>query len=443
MKKLYFTVFGLMIVGIVGMSFWFFAQEAKADIAPAPYSCRRLSGTQRENCIRCVREEEGFWTRVPIPVIFNATVDPPPPKYHLASKKLADITRGGHCIHNLAILIFMIFYLALALMAVVAVFMLMFGGYQYLTSLGNAERTRDAKVRIFAAIGGLVLGLLSFIILQFINPDLLGFRWGDEFLRRELAEAMKRLQPTVEPDQCPKDKGEDQCRGKKFGDLCNDKTSIGGKGYCSLDPNVEGCVCYHEPCANNCTGTPTLPVADPDTCIGQKCVDLAGQEGVCIKVGGQVQCLNIRGICSDGKCGATAGATYANLDCREFYPCKDKDNNDGYCLGNSGAKKGEGICVKNEDICMDSRCGQDYGEYHYYSDVVAVCHGRYKCKTIGDNKDGACLNAQCIPYVGGGAEKCENQEGFSCDLGGGTDWFGVCAYDSLAGKWLCVPAGSG
>lgn len=53
---------------------------------------------------------------------------------------------------------------------------LVFAGFQYLTSTGNPAKMADAMSRIKAAILGLVLLLSSWLILNIINPDLISLK---------------------------------------------------------------------------------------------------------------------------------------------------------------------------------------------------------------------------------------------------------------------------
>lgn len=55
---------------------------------------------------------------------------------------------------------------------ILATVMVMYGGAKYVVSFGSPQRVSDAKDTIFAAISGLVLILGSYILLNFINPNL-------------------------------------------------------------------------------------------------------------------------------------------------------------------------------------------------------------------------------------------------------------------------------
>ena len=55
---------------------------------------------------------------------------------------------------------------------ILALLMIMIGGFQYITAAGNESRAGQAKSRIQNAIIGLILALCSYLILNTINPDL-------------------------------------------------------------------------------------------------------------------------------------------------------------------------------------------------------------------------------------------------------------------------------
>ena len=61
-------------------------------------------------------------------------------------------------------------------MGIAAVVVLMIGGVRWLTAGGNSSAIEDAKGWITASLSGLVLALLSFVILQQINPNLTNFK---------------------------------------------------------------------------------------------------------------------------------------------------------------------------------------------------------------------------------------------------------------------------
>ena len=67
-----------------------------------------------------------------------------------------------------------IYNLALVIIVLSAVLMLSVGGFMYLTSAGNTSAMSTAKSVIFDSIIGLVIALTAWLLLNTINPDLVG-----------------------------------------------------------------------------------------------------------------------------------------------------------------------------------------------------------------------------------------------------------------------------
>jgi D-alanyl-D-alanine dipeptidase len=63
-----------------------------------------------------------------------------------------------------------------AALAVIAVVMVMWGGFKRIMAAGSAERIKDANDTIFSALSGLVLALVSYSLLQLINPQLVNLK---------------------------------------------------------------------------------------------------------------------------------------------------------------------------------------------------------------------------------------------------------------------------
>jgi len=66
-----------------------------------------------------------------------------------------------------------IFDFATAAAGILAVVVMMFGGFLWLMSGGNQERAANGKAYIASALSGLVLVLFSCTLLNFVNPDLI------------------------------------------------------------------------------------------------------------------------------------------------------------------------------------------------------------------------------------------------------------------------------
>jgi hypothetical protein len=68
-----------------------------------------------------------------------------------------------------------IFYFLIWGSGILAVLALIYGGYEYITALGNPDKLRDAKNRMLSAVLGLAIVLGSYLILWQINPLFLNF----------------------------------------------------------------------------------------------------------------------------------------------------------------------------------------------------------------------------------------------------------------------------
>jgi len=65
-----------------------------------------------------------------------------------------------------------LFVFGLGIIGVIALAVMMFGGIQYILAAGNVGKTTEAKEWIYAALTGLGLLLVSYLLLNTINPDL-------------------------------------------------------------------------------------------------------------------------------------------------------------------------------------------------------------------------------------------------------------------------------
>lgn len=68
-----------------------------------------------------------------------------------------------------------IFTWALGIGGMFALGIIIYGGTMYIASAGNASRQTDAKDWIWAAVYGLILLAAGYLILNTINPAILGY----------------------------------------------------------------------------------------------------------------------------------------------------------------------------------------------------------------------------------------------------------------------------
>lgn len=92
---------------------------------------------------------------------------------------------------------------AIVLGGLAAFIMLLAAGVQYLTSTGDPAKTKDARDRIGSAIGGLVLLLASFLLLNILNPELTTLRLPQPIPKDTRA---SREVVSIEPDETPCEK---------------------------------------------------------------------------------------------------------------------------------------------------------------------------------------------------------------------------------------------
>lgn len=69
-----------------------------------------------------------------------------------------------------------IYKYAVGIVSILASIVIMWGGVRWLTAGGNQEAVGDAKKWIEGALSGLVLVMTSYLILNFVNPDLTSFK---------------------------------------------------------------------------------------------------------------------------------------------------------------------------------------------------------------------------------------------------------------------------
>lgn len=106
-----------------------------------------------------------LWLFVVAPIVSAYEVLQPLP--NLTGKETSSV--GGYLSN--------IYLIGIGLAGVLAVLMIVIGGIQYVASGISPSAKEDAKGKITSAILGLLLALLSYIILNTINPDLLNFNF--------------------------------------------------------------------------------------------------------------------------------------------------------------------------------------------------------------------------------------------------------------------------
>lgn len=70
----------------------------------------------------------------------------------------------------------LVFNWAMEMIGILAILMVIYGGYRYITSQGDQQGITEAKDIIIGALSGLLLVLLSYLILNAVSPDLVAFQ---------------------------------------------------------------------------------------------------------------------------------------------------------------------------------------------------------------------------------------------------------------------------
>lgn len=80
--------------------------------------------------------------------------------------------KGKQCVHSLGEFLANFYKYFAGVIGILGAFMVMLGGFKWITAGGNASRVNDAKDTIFSAIIAIVLTLGSYLLLYTINPQL-------------------------------------------------------------------------------------------------------------------------------------------------------------------------------------------------------------------------------------------------------------------------------
>jgi hypothetical protein len=120
------------------------AAPASSATQPQPGPCDAVSGTEKTICEDCINNQKGAYTALGcIPV----------------SSPAAFISK--------------VLKLSIGLVGGLAFLLILYGGFQVLTSSGEPEKLNTGKEIIFSAIAGLLMIVFSLIILRIIGYDIL------------------------------------------------------------------------------------------------------------------------------------------------------------------------------------------------------------------------------------------------------------------------------
>ena len=78
----------------------------------------------------------------------------------------------GKCVDGFPQYLMYMYKFLVGSIGLIAVVMIMVGGFKWILAAGNSSRIEDAKTTIFSAVAGLLIALGSYTILNLINPNL-------------------------------------------------------------------------------------------------------------------------------------------------------------------------------------------------------------------------------------------------------------------------------
>ncbi|MFW0837501.1 MAG: pilin [Candidatus Komeilibacteria bacterium] len=314
-----------------------------------------------------------------------------------------------------------IYQYGVGVVAVLAVVMIMLGGFKWIFSGGSAERISSAKGTITNAIVGLILVLTSWLLLSTINPALVVFP------------SLQAPKPNLVAGDCPM-----LLKDNNFVRQCSDFNNIGDylkttesaktiQDYC-LDQDAQAAcglpkkLCYWDDGENLCASIVEKECATASDCqfndetfICEKKTNHCslGVEGsYCLRNDECTSESNL--ICAFGECVKDGDHGFFNgtwrpetewqtgIDCPPGYVGEtDSDSPDG-----------GGNCIRRAPLCdIQQDCFSNSGDYIGWTDS-AMTLLKNDCGTEGDVKrcdcdsDKGCSSGRCINTRNGQNDVC-------------------------------------
>lgn len=141
---------------------------------------------------------------------------------------LQDVQKNCYYVESdLPALIQRLYKFIIGVIAVLAFIMITVGGFKWIMAAGNAATIQDAKTTITSAVSGLVLALLSYLILQTINPNLINLSMTMPKAVEQVDLEVAFCQPgtTIRLETSKNEQGWNDVTGKEN---CGEKYSIKG-----------------------------------------------------------------------------------------------------------------------------------------------------------------------------------------------------------------------
>lgn len=139
------------------------------------------------NCVGAQENAAEEESNLPDPVTFTPNVELPG---FPTTTKVSGRTAGQY--------IRALYIYFVGVVGVLAVAMIMYAGFLWITAAGNATRVTQAKEQMNAAVIGLILTLTSFLLLQLINPELVKLK---DFNLPTVPRILQPIESTESPEK--------------------------------------------------------------------------------------------------------------------------------------------------------------------------------------------------------------------------------------------------
>lgn len=249
-------------------------------------------------------------------------------------------------------------------LAILSVIMIAWAGITWLTAGGSAEKVGAAKAHILSALGGLALGLVSYVILQTINPDLVSFRTSN-------------IKPVPAENCCQETsstcsyKSQTECTA--MGGKWLNNYICGSEGKCVLNTESQAITCDNTSgeCKSICSGSEEVWKNIKCGTSGEVC---------CVPKNNMASCGNIPGaqtFCRplSGTSGCLSGERPYLANCPPEQTCCINMVN----LSGCSFSGGEGVCFRCAYLMGVPVCSITYCPDPYYYESNGICNEGYKC----------------------------------------------------------------
>lgn len=315
-----------------------------------------------------------FTPNVPIPNLFTGGV--------------VDGTLFGRYVNS-----FYIYFAGVA--GILAVIMIMYGGFHYITSLGNPQRMNQGKEIISNALIGIILVLTSYLLLNIINPRLTKLVLPDIGYYDSLynTDLYCEAQDMMNNDHVATDAAKAQHK------YCNAAGSDNSVTYTDKDGNKRTCYSL-SPDPTTLSAEKTANWDKQHACIGKLQLDSSGQERYVYKL---LPVAGTGGVCEDNQytpdesCSRTQGI----LQYQTWLKGGCKKANVAFTFGITWT--GKDVCHYYPFLSCPVTTGGQLSCSQGSSGARSPCWDtdkpRYKADTFGGNEKAYCVDPGVNPTI--------------------------------------------